>query len=380
MSKLRILQTNFHKYMVGESRRVLAKVHGLQQRGHYVVLASPAKSAIIKRAQDMGLNTFTGVQFRSGFHPISEWRDIWTLRRLIKERRINIVHTHGSKDSWAGALAAWLSFDNVKVVRTRHNHYPVSRHLFNRWLYRRLTHRLVAISQYIKASFTKDNFVPPEKISLIYSAVDTTKFNPAADGQAFRQELGVEADEQLVGMVAFVIPRKGHKYFLEAATEILRAAEKRKLKFVIVGDGDDNLEAELKAQVQRAGLAKQILFTGFRPDVAPVLAGLDVFVLPTLEEALGMAIIEALAMEKPVVATRVGGVPEMVRHMETGLLVPPKDAARLSEAITTLLHDDKLARRLAKNGRKLVEREFSTTAMVNKTEELYYKLFEEKAN
>lgn len=373
MSNLRILHTNFHKYMVGESKRILANVHGLKERGHHVVLASPEKSAIIRQARDMGLDTFTGVQFESGFHPLGELRDILALKRLIFEHKINIVHTHGSKDSWAGALAAWLSPGKVGVVRTRHNHYPVSRHLFNRWLYQRLTHRLVAISEYIRDGFTRDNFVPAEKTSLIYSTVDTGKYNPATDGKKFRSELGISNAEQLVGMVAFVIPRKGHKYFLEAAVKILQA-EKSKVKFVIVGDGDDSLEEELKTRVGEAGLERQILFTGFRQDIESVLAGLDIFVLPTLEEALGMAFVEALAMKKPVVATRVGGVPEIVRHMQTGILVPPRDVDALSEAITSLIHDKKLAKKLAEGGRRLVEDEFSTDTLVSKTERVYFDL------
>jgi glycosyltransferase involved in cell wall biosynthesis len=373
MSELRILHTNFLMQMVGEAKRILANCSGLQQRGHYVILASPAKSAIIQQAQNAGVQTFTKVSFKSGFHPICDLRDILALRSLIREQKINIVHIHGSKDSWAGSLAAWLSPGEVKVVRTRHNHYPVSRHLLNRCLYRRLIHRLVVISEYIMAGFTKDNFVPQAKMSLIYSAVNIDEYNPSTDGQAFRRELGILPDEQMVGMVAFITPRKGHKYFLEAALKILKA-EKDKLKFVIVGDGDDLLEQELKQQVKQAGLEKKILFAGLRKNVASVLAGLNVFVLPTLDEALGMAIIEALAMQKPVVATEVGGVPEMIRHMETGILVPPRDSDSLREAITLLLHDKQLAAKLAQNGRRLVEKEFSTATMVAKTERLYQEL------
>ncbi len=373
MPRLRILHTNFHKYMVGESKRILANVYGLHQCGHYVVLASPPESAVIKQAKEMGLHTFTEVQFNSGFRPLSFLKDMLALKRLIEQDKINIVHTHGSKDSWSGALAARLAVGNVRVARTRHNHYPVSRHLFNKWLYRRLTHRLVAISEYIKAGFTRDNFIPEGKISLIYSAVDVAEYNPLQDGRVFRAELGISGDEQLVGMVAFIIPRKGHEYFLAAAIKILQA-EKTKVKFVIVGDGNDALEAELKQKVQQAGLSRRILFTGFRKDIKSVLAGLDIFVLPTLEEALGLAFVEALAMKKPVVATQVGGVPEIVRHHETGLLVPPRNADSLAEAITSLLHDKKLAGRLAENGRRLVEAEFSTKALVEKTAKLYQEI------
>ncbi len=373
MHKARILHTNFHKYMVGESKRILANVYGLKQRGHHVILASPPESAIIQQAQNMGLLTFTEVQFYSGFRPLGFIKDVLALKRVIERDKINIVHTHGSKDSWSGAIAARLAAGDVKVVRTRHNHFPVKRHLFNKWLYQKLTQHLVAISEYIKAGFTCDNFVPEEKISLIYSAVDVAEYNPAQDGQIFRKELGISEDEQLVGMVAFVVPRKGHKYFLEAAAKILQT-KRFKVKFVVVGDGDDALEADLQQMVKQAGYERQILFTGFRKDIKSVLARLDIFVLPTLEEALGLAFVEALAMKKPVIGAQVGGVPEIVRNNETGLLVPPKDAHSLGEAIASLLHNKKLACRLAEAGRRLVEAEFSTTALVEKSEQLYQKL------
>ncbi len=273
------------------------------------------------------------------------------------------------------SIAAALSGRRVMVIRTRHNHYPAARHLLNRWLYKRLTDHLVAISEFIKNGFTHDGFIPEDRLSLIYSTVDTQLYTPNTNGNQFRNELDLSIDELVVGLVAFVIPRKGHRYFLEAAIQILRQ-NKHKTTFLIVGDGDDALEKELKARVEQEGLEHKILFTGFRADVKSVLSALDIFVLPSLDEGLGMAIIEALAMKKAVVATNVGGIPEMIQHNKTGILVAPKDSAALKEGILTLLENKGLAKELGLNGRMLVEREFSHTVLVAKTEKLYYRLLD----
>ncbi len=376
MPDLRILHTNFHKYMVGESKRILANVHGLKKRGHHVVLASPEKSAIITQARDMDLDIFTDVQFASGFNPVGEWRDIMALKKLIGEHRINIVHTHGSKDSWAGALAAWLSPGNVKVARTRHNTYPVKRHVFNRLLYQKLIDRLVVNCNYVKAKFEEGGFVTPERISLIYSGINLQEYNLPDNSKNFRKEFNLSSDHELVGMVAFIIPRKGHRYFIEAAAKVI-AARGDKVIFVVVGDGDDSLKCELKHKVAELGLENQIIFTGLRQDVPYILDAMDVFVMPSTDEALAMAITEALSMKKPVVSTTVGGIPDIIKHKKTGLLVPPANSEELARAILTLLADRRLAQTLALNGRKLVENGFSVESMVNKTERLYFELLEE---
>jgi glycosyltransferase involved in cell wall biosynthesis len=373
MPELRILHTNFHKYMVGESRRILAIVSGLQARGHYVALASPARAAITEQARQMGLPTFDKVNFQSGLSPKSDHRDLAYLRGLIAEQKINLVHTHGSKDTWVGAMAARLSADKTLLVRTRHNTYPVSRHMLNRLLYQRLIDKLVVNCSYVKARFEEDGLVAPEKISLIYSGVDLREYNVKGNGEKIREEFNLSTDQQLVGMVAYIIPRKGHRYFIEAAARVI-AAWGDKVKFMMVGDGDDDLECELRQKVAALGLDNQIIFAGFRRDIPSILAALDIFVMPSTDEALARAITEALAMQKAVIATRVGGIPDIVRHRRTGLLVSPADAEELAQAVLTLLADRELAHTLGCNGRKLVEEEFSVEAMVDKTERLYYDL------
>ncbi len=373
MKKLRILHTNFLKYMLGESNRILLLAKELQARGHYVVIASPPHSAMIEQAKAAKIETFNQVNFRSGFHLRADMSDVLKLARLISEKEIDIVHTHGSKDTWTAALATKIFSKRAVVVRTRHNIFPVRRHFLNCFLYRKLIDEVIAISEFIRESFIIDNFLPLQKVALIHTGVDLTRFNPSAhNGSKFRQEFGIQADELVVGTIGGIVPYKGHRYFIEAAAQVLR--EFPKVRFFVVGDGDSWLERELKERVATLGLTDTIIFTGFRTDIPAIIAGWDLLVHPSLQEGLGTVIIEALALKKPVIASRVGGIPDIVVHEQSGLLVPPADTNALATSILTLLKDEKLRQALADNGRKLVETKFSTEQLVTNTECCYYLL------
>jgi glycosyltransferase involved in cell wall biosynthesis len=259
------------------------------------------------------------------------------------------------------------------VVRTRHNIFPVARHFFNRLLYRRLTDHLVVISRFILDSYSHDGFMEPTNISLIHSAVDLSKFDPNQISKGeLRQEFAIDPAEKVVGMVANVVPYKGPHDFLEAAFNILK--ERDNVRFVLVGEGDDALLEELKKSVQREGFDKRFIFTGIRNDIPAILADIDVFCLPTHKEGLGTAILEAMAMQKPVVATRVGGIPDSVMEGDTGYLVEPGDRESLSRKISKLLDDSQKAQAMGRAGRLRVEEEFTLQTMSQKTEELYKQL------
>lgn len=370
---MKILHTSFHKYMVGETNRILLLCRQLKEWGHQVIIATPAKSELASKASDAGVEVCSHVSFGKGVHPFLTIQDVFSLKKIIEQRQIEILHTHGSKDSWAGAFAAYLSSSPPKVVRTRHNIFPVARHLLNRLLYRRLTDHLVVISRFILNSYLHDSFMEPKNISLIHSSVDLDKFDPNRTSQGkFRQEYAIGPIEKVVGMVANVVPYKGPHDFLAAAVKILKSRDN--VRFVLVGEGDDILLEKLKESVQGMGLEKRFIFTGIRNDIPAVLADLDVFCLPTHQEGLGTAILEAMAMQKPVVATRVGGIPDSVMEGENGYLVDPGDREGLSRRISELLDDPQKAKIMGRAGRLRVEEEFTHQVMAQKTEELYKQL------
>jgi glycosyltransferase involved in cell wall biosynthesis len=372
---MKILHTSFHKYMVGETNRILLLCRQLATWGHEVIIATPPISELAQKAGDAGLEVFSNVSFGKGVHPVQAVQDVFNLKKIIEDREIDILHTHGSKDSWAGAWAAYLSASSPKVIRTRHNIFPVSRNIFNRLLYRRLTDHLVVISQFILDSYLHDGFMEPENISLIHSAVDLDKFNPDKSHKGeIRQEFGIEPEEKVVGMVANVVPYKGPQDLLEAAYKIL--SERDNVRVLVVGEGDDSFFEELKNQVQQKELSSKIIFTGIRNDIPELLADTDIFCLPTHKEGLGTAILEAMAMQKPVVATRVGGIPDSVIEGVTGYLVEPGDSESLARKISELLDDPQYAQAMGKASRLRIEGEFTLPVMAEKTQELYKHLLE----
>ncbi len=369
--KLRILHTNFLHQWVGESKRIFNKARELTLRGHRVVLVSPQGADINQRAREIGIPVVDDVYFASGWNPQRELQDFLTLRRVIREEDIQVVHTHGSKDSWAGALAARSLSSRILVIRTRHNIFPVARHFGNRLLYRQLTDHVVAISHNIMDSFTADEFLPPHRLTLIHTGIELEQYQPDISATGMRGDLGFPEDQPLIGTIASLIPHKGQSDLLEAAALVIKD---RPANFLLAGGCHSTGRKPLEEQAQRLGISSHIKLLRFRQDIPQLLAALDVFVLPSRQEGLGTAIIEALAMEKPVVATNIGGIPDLVKNEATGLLVPSHDPQSLAQAILRLLNDRQFARQLGQAGRKWMEQEFTVDNMVNQTEAMYYKL------
>src|SRR5205823_2854960 len=249
-------------------------------------------------------------------------------RFFFRARRGDLVHTHSSTDSWLGALAAKSL--GLPVVRSRH----VSIAIRSALVYR-LADRIVASGETVRAIVVHAG-VPGERVVAIPAGVDTARFHAAVSGKTVRDELRVGAGEPLIGLVANIRGSKGHNVFLDAARDVLRAAPRA--RFLIVGDGvgyDD-----VRRRVSDLGLTRHVTMTGFRRDIPEVMAALDVLVLPSIRsEAASQVIPQALAVGTPVVATTVGGSPELVADGRTGRLVPPADAPALAEAILSLLRD-----------------------------------------
>lgn len=177
---------------------------------------------------------------------------------------------------------------------------------------------MVAVSEDLKRFITKNVGVPSERIKVIYNGQDVLPRMALEKKRRLQDELGLGEDEQLVGMVGSLYPVKGHKYLLAAVPRILKAHPHT--TFLIVGRGE--LASQLKEEVKRSGLEKQVRFLGFREDVSALLSLMDIFVLPSLSEGLSIALLEAMTAGKPVIATSVGGNPEVVVDGETGFLVP----------------------------------------------------------
>ena len=293
-------------------------------------------------------------------------RAVVRLARLLRSRRFDVVHTHLWGANLWGRLAAVAARVPV-VVATEHNVDTWKRpyHLaLDRALARAATH-LVAVSQEVRA-FYETRGIGRGRWRVVYNGVEVPSAPRRGRGEAFRA-LGLGEGDRVVGLVGRLVPAKAPEVFLRALS--LAAARVPALRGLVVGDGPSRKEAE--AEARRLGLAGRVVFAGLRGDVPELLPGLDALVFSSLREGLSMAMLEAMAAGVPVVATAVGGTPELITHGTTGLLVPPGRPGDLADAVVGLLADAPRAEALRGAARRLVEGRFSLARMIEAHEALY---------
>ncbi len=290
----------------------------------------------------------------------------------IKQGEYDLVHTHLIHADFYGILAARMAGVKV-VISSRHNDNAFRSKFPWRWLIsgnNRFADRLICISQHLKQFAETVELTAAEKISVVHYGLDPSKVSD----QSWREKLGWEENVQAIGIVSRLTEQKGHSTLLKAMSEVVRQFPT--VQLVIIGDGE--LRQNLEQDTVKLGLEKQVHFLGYRQDAAAMMSGLDLFVLPSRWEGFGLVLLEAMAARLPIVATKVSAIPEIVRHGETGLLVPVDDVDALSKAICTLLGQRHLARTMGENGRKRLEQNFTVQAMVNKTCAVYNQLLSAK--
>ena len=296
---------------------------------------------------------------------------VGALAALLAEIRPDVVHNHMYRAELVGTRAAIalgsIGHRRPYVVSTVHSsrvRSPEDREML-RLLTPEMDH-LIAVSRSIKTKIAAEGRVGAP-VSLVYNGVDLERYDHQEPCCTLREEYGMVPDAQVVGVVARLEPEKGHPTLLEAWPLVLRAVPSAYL--LVVGEGSRH-EA-LHEQAAELGILERVLFTGRRDDIPAVTAALDVAVLPSYREAQGLTILEAMALSRPVVASNVGGIPEMIEDGVTGLLVPPHDAPALAEAIVRLLRDHPFADMLARAGHDMVHERFCIELMVHAVEAIY---------
>lgn len=372
---LKVLQLNMHNEWGGQPNRILTETRGLIARGHEVWVGGPRGCVLCERAKAVGATPYEELELRRGFWPRSIFRDVGHLKALIRAERFDIVHTHGSQDTWVAAVAlsgpGSAADPHPAFIRSRHNTFRVATHLANRWLYRKIDW-VITIAPQVDHLLTDDGLFDADRITAVYSAPDPERFSPRAGSDELRKELGIPEGVPVVGMVGRLAPEKGHSILIRAARDIVKKFPET--RFLLVGKG--RARDEIENLIAAAGLEKNFVLTGFRTDVPDLVALMDVFTLtPISGESLGTSILEGFCMEKPAVATQVGGTGESVRDDETGYLITPgpeaEQARQVGEAITRLLGDAELRDRMGKAGRAMVLREFSPEMVAERTEQVY---------
>lgn len=306
--------------------------------------------------------------------PIDDVRAFGQLVRLFRKERPVIVHTHTSKAGVLGRLAAWLTGVPV-IIHTPHGHVfyshfgRVASWIFlqiERWL-ARCTTRLIALTEAERDEHVSRGVGRQEQFAVVPSGIDLDRFHRVASPGQRPKDFACPPEAVVVGAVGWLTAVKGHHVLIEAFARL--QASHPQLYLVIIGSGE--LQSELDALAQRLGIAERVRFLGRRDDVADCLAGMDVFVHPSLNEGMGRAIVEAMAGGLPVVASRVGGIPSLIEHRRTGLLVPPGNASALAEAIEELVNRPVWAKALGTAAREQIGERFGIASMVQGVEAVY---------
>lgn len=295
--------------------------------------------------------------------PLDELRRIST---IVRDSRIEVIHTHMTRAHNFGVVLR--RFCGVPCVATAHSHIiqPLT------WMF---NDHVIAVSDATKRFQLKWNLVRPANIDTVHGFMDyeSQAAVPAEAGADARASLGIEPDVPVVGIIGDIIPRKGHLYLVRALAEIKRTIPN--VLLLIVGDPKRNMGRKydllVREEAQRLGVTSSIQWTGYRTDVASILRALDVYVLASLDEMFPVAVLEAMSARLPIVATKVGGVPECLTDRENGLLSPSADAGALALAIRSLLEDRGLAHSLGERAHALARDRFSVQSQAPRIEAVF---------
>jgi glycosyltransferase involved in cell wall biosynthesis len=368
----RVALLNSARRWIGEAAHVLMLAEGLRGRGVEVTLLVRRGHELEWRAREAGLDV-EALEFPSRFTWSVERRDIRRLREIIRERRIQVLHAHRGKDHWIAALARRGVKPCPALLRTRHVVTPMRNHVFNRWLMRRATDAILAVSDAARRSMVK--VLRPDqlgRVCVIPSAVDFAAFHPSRRSETLRRKLsGLTGTELAVGLIARMQRIKGQRVLLEAAAKLIAGG--KNARFILAGAerSPGRIDA-LRQHAHELGVGDRTVFLHEADDIATLIASLDIGVVASLgSEGSSRVAHECMASGVPLVATRVGVLPELIRDGENGLLCDPGDADALAERIGRLIDDSDLRARLASAGRAHVERHHSPEGWLDAIQAVY---------
>lgn len=297
---------------------------------------------------------------------------VFRLASAMKRRKCRLVHFHDAHSITVGSAAASLAKVPLRIISRRVDFQLKSNYL-SRAKYMKHIDAIIAVSEGVK-NVLVDGGINPGIIRVVPDGIDFTPYKKAVSSDYLRREISCSPDNFLVGIVAHLADHKGHKYLIQATKLLKEVAPK--IKVIIVGEGP--LKMELNRQVKEIDVEDMVFFLGFRKDVPQILASLDLFVLSSHMEGMGSILMDAMACRLPVVATKVGGIPEVVIQGETGLLVPPRRPSALAKSILKLYNDRTLASRLGERGYEVVHQKFSAESMADKIINVYDTLARKK--
>ena len=363
---MKVLHINTERGFRGGEIQNLYLAAGLVERGHQCILAVQYGSLLVDRASERGLDVRQR-PINGEFDPLAaSW-----LARLIRDERPDVLHYHTSHAVTLGTMARLARRGPVSVA-TRRTSFPTRRNPFFRLKFTYRLDHVIAVSGSIRDDLLAAG-LDRDRVSVIHSGIDLTRFRNLGRGKPFRRELALEPDAILLGCVGALAPQKGHMHLLQVMAGLDEPF--RPVHLALVGDGE--LQEQLLDEARNLGIGDRVHLVGFREDIPAVTAAFDVAVLPSVAGEGSPAVVkEAMAAGVPIIATDIGGVSEILQDGEQGLLIPPADERALAAALSEMLQDAPRRRALGDAGRARAE-EFSMEWMIERTESVYRDLYDE---
>ncbi|GAB6177377.1 glycosyltransferase [Desulfobaculum senezii] len=377
VGKIRVLHVHTLPVVSGSGINTFLSMRGLPRERYDVELACAPGGRLLDVVRGAGMRVREVPHFVQPVAPLRDLRALYEVYRILRAGDYHVVHTHNSKAGFIGRLAAHLARVPV-IVHTVHGFAFHDREpAWRRWLFRllerraaRWCHEMIFISRPLEAWARREGVLRPgASHHIIYSGIELERFRPVSPRRKrrLRRECGVPPDALVVGMISKLWPGKGHEVLLEAFAALRTRLPGARL--LLVGEGETRERLEHLARV--LGLRHCVVFAGFMQDVRAGIGACDVTVLPSFFEGMGRVLLESMAMGVPVVASDVGGIPDIVDHRVTGLLVPPADAGELARALHFVLRDGERRAVLGRAGRLSVQARHGADAMAQQIEQVY---------
>lgn len=381
MKRIEVLQVHTLPVVSGSGINTFLTLKGLDKKKFEVEFACAPGGSLVEEVKREGIRFHPINHFVQEINIFKDFRALMELIHLLKREKYDIIHTHNSKAGFLGRLAAKIVGIPI-IIHTIHgfafHEYEISPRrflfIFLERFAAKFADKLITISEPLRQWGLELGIGKSEKYITIYSGIEVEKFKININIDEKKKELGIEPGERVIGVVAKLWEGKGHETILEAAPQVIK--EIPNVKFLFVGEG--YLRNKLETRVRELGLSNRVIFTGFRTDIPEITAIFNIALLVSLFEGMGRVLLEAMVLGKPVVATKVGGIIDVVKDGETGILIPPEDVDALAKAIITLLKDRKLARKMGEAGRRRIDERFTAQTMVEKISQVYEELIEKK--
>jgi glycosyltransferase involved in cell wall biosynthesis len=367
---LNILQLVNFRWYNACAHYAVALSSGLQKRGQRVILAGDKNSPPLQMAHQMGLEVFPDLYL--SYQNLGRFfYNIKRLKDVIEQEKIDLVNAHQGTGQFYTSLVRKLFKKKFVLIRTRGDQRKPKDNLFNQWLNLKWTDGVITTAETLFQSYAENFPLDKSRLINIPLGIDLNYFSPLEKDLELGKSLGISDGELVVGILGRLSPVKGHRYFIQAAAEVLKSF--RSVKFLIAGEDAQVKSCRLKELVKEMGISDNFIFIGLVEDPRKIISLMDIAVVSSIgSETIARVALEYMALGKPVVGTEINAIPEVVKNGINGFIVRPEDSRGMAEVMLQLLEDKDKREKFGKASRALIENEFSLDTFVDKTEKFYF--------